>query len=279
VRGMLPSDRVAAILAESGWALEELMIALLPLAAVHAHVSGYAVAAVALGAPRADGPGNLYLGANFEFAHQILGFTVHAEQSAANSAWLNGEQDVVALAVNTAPCGICRQFLNELASDGSLKVIVSTTGAAVEPHAGLRLSRLLPDAFGPHDLKVRGGLMRPDHHQLTLKTADPLASAALAACNASYAPYTGTYAGIALRCAGGAIYSGRYAENAAYNPSLLAIQSAVASIRMQTAPSASLAVVEAVLVEHLVGRTSQREITRLILESVSPGATLTYCSV
>jgi cytidine deaminase len=220
----------------------------------------------------------LYLGANFEFANQALSFTIHAEQSAVNNAWLHDEQGIASLAVNAAPCGICRQFLNELTTDSTLKVIVSKSGGSVASHQALPLSSLLPDAFGPLDLGVQAGLMRAEDHQLRLNATDPIVLAALGACNTSYAPYTEVYAGVALRGADGMIYSGRYAENAAYNPSLLAIQSALASMNIQM-DTGSLSVMDAVLVERSRGPINQREVTRLILESINPGAKLTYYSV
>lgn len=42
------------------------------------------------------------------------GFTVHAEQSSIADAWMNGEEGIDLIAVTAAPCGYCRQFLNEL---------------------------------------------------------------------------------------------------------------------------------------------------------------------
>src|SRR6202008_4872975 len=121
-------------------------------------ISRYAVGAVALGLPHAGGPGNLYLGANFEFASQILGFTVHAEQSATNNAWAQGEHGIGILAVNAAPCGICRQFLNELTTHETLKVIVRKNVSSEDSYEAHTLPSLLPYAFGPGHLNVQGGL-------------------------------------------------------------------------------------------------------------------------
>ncbi len=118
--------------------------------------------------------------------------------------------------------------------------------------------------------------MRPEDHRLTLEDTDPLVQTALAAANSCYAPYTRSYAGIAFRSADRKIYPERYAENAAYNSSLLAFQSALAFMKMQLGVAASLEIVEAVLVEKSPERTSQREATRLLLESISPQARLTY---
>ncbi len=59
-----------------------------------------------------------------EFASQALSFTINAEQSAANNAWLHGEEGVQIVAVSAAPCGNCRQFLKELTTaDRSLRLI------------------------------------------------------------------------------------------------------------------------------------------------------------
>jgi cytidine deaminase len=276
-RGVLPSDEVTRVLAESGYGLEQLMIALLPLAAKHSHnpISRFAVGAVALGMPPAVGigEGSLYLGANFEFEQQVLSFSVHAEQSAVNNAWLNGEQGIRTLAVTSPPCGICRQFLAELPT--TLRVIVSENAAPDHPREA-HLSKLLPYAFGPKSLNKQGGLMQAEDHQLGLESHDDdLIQAALSACNSSYAPYTKAYAGVAL-LSQGKIYSGRYAENAAFNPSLLAIQSALAITKMQMSSSERLAISDVVLVERLAGQTSQRDATDLMLQSISPGTKLRY---
>lgn len=275
-RGILPSAGAAEIMAQTGCGIDQLMVALLPIAAACAHtpISNYAVGAVVLGLPRDGGPGHLYLGANFEFAGQILSFTVHAEQSAVNNAWIHGEHGIVLLAASSAPCGMCRQFLAELTTNRTLSIV--TPGGRGRPDAGAvqHLANLLPHAFGPDDLGVQGGMMRDEQQRFKLDTEDPLTLAALAACNASYAPYTGAHAGIALRDSSGTIHSGRYAENAAYNPSLLAVQSALASAALQSCRGESLPILDAVFVERSSGRTSQRATTQLIVEALAPGAKL-----
>lgn len=189
---------------------------LLPLAARYARppVSGFRVGAVALGLS-----GAVYVGANIEFPGQPLSATVHAEQSVVANAWMHGERGLSTLAVSAAPCGHCRQFLNELASPPAILL----PGRPPAP-----LSACLPDAFGPHDLGIAGGLMEPADHGLSIESADPLLRSALAAANASHAPYTGAHAGVALRTADGAVFQGRYAENAAFNPGLPPLQCAVA---------------------------------------------------
>ncbi|MCV5533519.1 cytidine deaminase, partial [Escherichia coli] len=63
---------------------------------------------------------------------------------------------------------------------------------------------------------------------LELQSEDPLWQAALAAARQSYAPYSQGYAAVALQFADGRIFSGRYAESAAFNPGLPPMQMACA---------------------------------------------------
>src|SRR5437870_5110463 len=76
--------------------------------------------------------------------------------------------------------------------------------------------------------RVGAGLMSPRANGLTLESSDPLVLEALAAAEASYAPYSRGFAGVALETASGAVHTGRYAENAAFNPSLSPLACALA---------------------------------------------------
>lgn len=198
------------------------VIALLPKAAALARppISNFKVGAIARGAS-----GKLYYGTNVEFAGEALSFTVHAEQSAVVNAWMNGETGIDLVATSAAPCGYCRQFLNELATAGDLTVVM--------PGESRKLAELLPSSFGPRDLGITGGLLQRDDHGLTLDEQDDLAQAALAAANLSYAPYSKSYAGVALRTRDGALVNGAYAENAAFNPSLSPLQAALSQLNLQ----------------------------------------------
>ena len=89
---------------------------------------------------------------------------------------------------------------------------------------------------------------------------------ALAAAEASYAPYSRAFAGMALETAGGAVYSGRYAENAAFNPSLTPLACAL-TLRV-LAGGAKDAVTRAVLVE-APSQVSQVGATAEALRAVS----------
>jgi cytidine deaminase len=253
---LAPAD-VKARAAAAGLDVEGLMTALLPWAASFANVpvSGFTVGAVALGRS-----GALYAGANLELAQMPLSASVHAEQAVVANAWLNGETGLVALAVTDPPCGHCRQFLNELEDAGRLRILVAEKTPAT-------LGELLPAAFGPANLGVGIRLLGAADHGLaaapsgndTLVAAAPaddeLAAAGLAAANASYAPYTRAYAGVALRLRDATVLTGRYAECAAYNPSLPALQAALVALALRRADAASI--VDAVLAE-VPGASSQR---------------------
>lgn len=198
------------------------VIALLPKAAALARppISNFKVGAVARGTS-----GKLYFGTNVEFAGEALSFTVHAEQSAVVNAWMSGETGIDLVGTSAAPCGYCRQFLNELVTAGELMVVM--------PGEARRLAELLPGSFGPRDLGITGGLLQRDDHGLAIDEEDEPARAALSAANLSYAPYSKSYAGVALRTKSGEIVRGAYAENAAFNPSLSPLQAALSQLNLR----------------------------------------------
>jgi cytidine deaminase len=219
--GVIPAGEVAALKTDAGGSLEQLMLALIPIAKQSAlpALSGFYVGAVAEGSS-----GALFFGANFEFDGCPVNQTVHAEQATVVNAAGHGETGIKRLAVSAAPCGYCRQFLYELVTAEDLTVIL-------EDSAPTKLTQYLPAAFGPGDLGVRAGMLsRQDH---PLRFADeasayiPGANAALSAARASYAPYTGAFAGAAVVTLDGAVYGAPYLENAAFNPSLSPMQAAI----------------------------------------------------
>jgi len=210
--GTVPAADADQLAAALGQTVPDVMLSLLPFASLYAipPISNFKVGAICQGATT----GNLYYGANIEFVGQALSFCVHAEQSAVTSAWIAGEEAIARLAVSAAPCGYCRQFLNELA--GAQNLTIEIPNRPPSP-----LAAFLPDAFGPTDLGITGGLLQPTANGLVLTgESDSVVAAALAAANMSYAPYSQGYAGVALETADGTIHAGPYAENAAFNPSM-----------------------------------------------------------
>jgi cytidine deaminase len=271
-------------LAEIGGAdMGTLMIQLLPVAAQFAiaPISNFQVGAVAQGMPT---PGtewaSLYLGANVEFTGEALTFGVHAEQSATTSAWLNSEVGLQSLAISAAPCGYCRQFLHEVVTEQDLDVLLPT--GLGDDYTVTALSALLPDAFGPRDVGVTGGLMDPEYqnHDLLLPgdCTDPLVLVALNSAKQSYAPYTRGFAGCAIETNDGFRYPGRYAENAAFNPSMSPLQSAITFMNMSRSYGSALELARAVLVES-PSKSGQRAASTTVLASFAPGVTLEYHEV
>jgi cytidine deaminase len=180
-----------------------------------APLSVFQVGAVAVGAS-----GRLFLGANLEFAAAPLSASLHAEQSALLNAWMHGERAIHTLAISTAPCGHCRQFLSELSNAATLTIYVKQTRTT--------LKNLYPMPFGAPRPAGHGLLDSP---ATELGHVHPLrgesAQRAFNAAQHSYVPYTGAAEGFAITCADGHSYSGRAAESCAFNPSIPAAISAL----------------------------------------------------
>jgi cytidine deaminase len=112
----------------------------------YAPYSNFPVGAAALG-----GSGRVYAGCNVENAS--YGLCNCAERTAVFSAIAAGEKTIKAVSVftptplPTAPCGACRQVINEFGPDAVVISVCDTKN-----RIDTRLSALLPAAFGPGDL-------------------------------------------------------------------------------------------------------------------------------
>jgi len=258
--GRIGAAEVQALCDRERKNVDELMIALLDLAKTYARppISKYYVGTVARGTS-----GNLYLGANIEFPGHSLGFSVHGEQAALSSAYMNGDGGVSAIAVTAAPCGHCRQFMNEL----SPEIDVLVQGKAPQ-----KLTTLLPAAFGPKDLGVTDLAFPVKEVDLRLPHApsDELTKAALDAARKSYAPYTNAHSGVAISTRTGRIFKGSYIENAAYNPGLPPLQTAL--VPLIFAGESYAAISDAVLVETEGAAISQKSVTEAVLSAIAAGA-------
>jgi len=258
--GKIDKDDAEYLAREMGTSSQQLMLNLVKIAKVYAKppISNFYVGAVSRGAN-----GNLYFGCNLEFPGQALSFCVHGEQSATMNAWMHGESAIDILAISAAPCGYCRQFLNELSGASDLNIIIP--GAPV-----LLLANLLPYAFGPGDLGITACLMDYQEHNLVLEYSsdEPVVLHALAAATTSYAPYSGNFAGIAILSKDGTVFTGRYAENAAFNPSMSPMQAALSQFNM--AARLYEEIERVVLVEVQCGTSSQKNATEDVLQSVAP---------
>lgn len=259
--GRIPATAVEALGKSENASLDELMLGLLPLAQSYsrAPISNFFVGVVGRGAS-----GSFYLGANIEIPGQCLGFAVHAEQSALSNAYMNSEQSVTSLAVvGGAPCGHCRQFMEELSPAGEILILVPN-----QPPA--KLASILPAAFGPAALGATQGALpiRKANLALTFGASDALTAAALDAACRAYAPYSKSPAGVAIRTTGGRIFQGCYIENVAFNPSLSPLQTAL--VQLIAAGQAYSAISAVTLVEVQGAKISQRAVTETVLAAIAP---------
>ena len=113
----------------------------------HSPYSGFRVGAALLGSN-----GRIFTGCNIEISTYAL--TLCAERTAVFKARSEGLRKFKAIAIVadakdlTPPCGACRQVLMDLCGDIDV-VLAGPRG----PAAVMRLSDLLPMAFGPGNLK------------------------------------------------------------------------------------------------------------------------------
>jgi cytidine deaminase len=258
--GRMEAAEVDALRSAQKLSVQELMMKLLPQAQSRAHppLSHYFVGAVALGAS-----GSLYFGQNIEIPGNMLGLAVHAEQSAIANAYMSDEAGVKAIAVTAAPCGHCRQFLSEVSLD--MSILMPNLPA-------MPLSDLLPRAFGPKDLGMKQGAfpVRRVNRALGSASKDELVLAAWKAACGAYSPYTNSPSGVALSTSSGRVFAGSYIENAAFNPSLPPLETALAGY-FAAGPDAGV-MERCVLVESPKGGISHEVTTKSVLAAIAPAA-------
>jgi len=96
--------------------------------------------------------GEMFAGCNVENAS--YGLSMCAERNAVFKAIANGSSKIVAVAIYTptrtpsSPCGACRQVINEFGARAEL-FSFDNDGNVLKS----RLTELLPEAFGPDNLK------------------------------------------------------------------------------------------------------------------------------
>jgi|TARA_B100000073_G_scaffold348274_1_gene366093 cytidine deaminase len=258
--------------------------------------SRFHVGAAAMGAS-----GRVYLGVNVEIHAVPLNHSIHAEQFSLVTAGANEERKILAIATTEAPCGHCRQFMNELRDAENLRCVTESWRWP--------LRELLPHAFGPMDLlspEDEGRLLLEDQGGVGTRWGDERATVAhgdglvgAMACSTpravvdvlgrdetwralargchralafSYAPYSRSRAGIAVRTTCGEEFLGWSLECAAYNPSMSPLQVVIARM---VAQGKDLSTIEyAVLSEFHDARVKYDCTVRLALAKIAPKAGL-----
>lgn len=258
---------------ECGMDTQELLTSLVEVAQQFSlsEVSQFKVGAAGLGSS-----GNIYLGANIEFPFQPINNTVHAEQFLVTNAFQHGEPRLLSIALSAAPCGHCRQFLNELVEGSRIRVNIPGVECVDPP---LTLHELLPHSFGPGDLDCDARLLDGvRQHVLTPLDVGPnggvsseereAVAAAVDAAERSYSPYTKSASGVALRLKDGTMVCGSYLETAAFNPSLPPIQAALIGMVVQGRQPKEID--SAVLVEIEHSAVQQAGQTKALLRQLAP---------
>jgi cytidine deaminase len=104
-----------------------------------------------VGAAVLTSTGLIFKGTNVENAS--YGLTCCADRIAIFKAISEGHKDLIAIAIVTKdgglPCGACRQVINEFNS--KMMVIIGDTNGNILKET--TIDQLLPDAFGPKNLK------------------------------------------------------------------------------------------------------------------------------
>lgn len=258
-KGILNTADITALCAQYKQPVEVILRACLPIAAKFAVVpiSHFFVGAIVVGYDK-HGDQHFYFGANVEFAQQALSLVVHAEQSAINNAWLNGAKKIAKIAISDAPCGYCRQFMNELADAQSFDILL--------PQQQFKLADLLPHSFGPQDLGNSYSLFNPAPQQHEFVVTDELDKTLLSYALAAYVPYSENYSAVKISTFENGNFYGCYAENAAYSPSLSPLQSAVSQLHL-----AGLAmtkdVVKGIELLQTQGKGNQLSVSQAVLAS------------
>ncbi|KAL1808841.1 hypothetical protein DCAR_0728365 [Daucus carota subsp. sativus] len=237
--------------------------------------SNYHVAAVGL-----SSDGRIFIGVNIEFPGVPLHHSIHAEQFLVTNHALHNSPRLLYIAVSSAPCGHCRQFLQELRQAGEIQILITS-----EPQKDViykPLLSLLPSPFGPTDLLDQQTPLILESHDNGLclmqnknlangvdQDCEKLKSLALEAANHSHAPYTHCPSGVALMDVNGNVFKGCYMESAAYNPSLGPVQAALVAF-IASAGASYHDIVAAVLVEKEEAAVRQEDTARLLLKMVAP---------
>lgn len=116
--------------------------------------SGFSVGAALL-----SKTGKIYTGCNMESAAYTP--SICAERTAFAKAISEGEREFIAIAIAGGkqgeppseacpPCGVCRQVMAEFCDPGSFRILLQEAGNA---YSGYTLEELLPQSFGPGNLK------------------------------------------------------------------------------------------------------------------------------
>ncbi|KAL4563831.1 hypothetical protein LXL04_027879 [Taraxacum kok-saghyz] len=292
LRYIIPASEAESMAKSKGLTVPQLLPSLVKSAQDLARtpISKFDVGVVGL-----SSDGRIFFGANIEFPGLPLHHSIHAEQFLiTNLAAHGGGPKLLNIAVSAAPCGHCRQFLQEIRGVSETQIVV--TDQPLQNPDYKSISSILPNPFGPFDLLDQKTPLVLEKHsnKLSLKDDDSsitqngnswnlsngyqelidkkeksLVTEALEAARGSHAPYSGCPSGVALMDCEGKVYKGCYMESAAYNPSMMPVQAALVAY-MVAGGGGYERIVAAVLVEKEEMVVRQEDTARLMLKYISP---------
>ncbi|GKA41438.1 cytidine deaminase 1-like protein [Tanacetum coccineum] len=142
---ILSSSQAQSLAKSQNKTLPDLLPSLVPQAQDLARppISKFHVGTVGL-----SSDGRVFFGANIEFPGLPLHHSIHAEQFLITNMSLHGGGPrLLYMAVSAAPCGHCRQFLQELRDVSSTMIMITNDNEGYRP-----IKDILPHPFGPFDL-------------------------------------------------------------------------------------------------------------------------------
>ncbi len=261
--GMLTAKQAEKLMQDKSISFKNLQDALLPVCDFYAiaPISNFLAGAIVQGEQQENGLGNLYFGANLEFENQALSLVVHAEQAAIHNAWHHGETKISGMTINAAPCGYCRQFINEIRNARSIPLNIAGQNCGLDD--------LLPNPFSPETLG--NDVMLFDETRQTVEFSEhnqqQISDALQNAIETSYAPYSKNLSACEIALENGQKFIGRYAENCAYSPSLSPVQAALSQMVMHGLNPTKQSITKVTLIE-LEGAANQIGVAKAVISSL-----------
>ncbi|KAJ6913981.1 hypothetical protein NC651_016283 [Populus alba x Populus x berolinensis] len=254
---VIEASEAESMAKQSGLTVLQLLPALVKSAQALARppISNYHVGAVGLGSS-----GRIFLGGNLEFPGLPLHHSVHAEQFLITNLTLNAEPSLEYVAVSAAPCGHCRQFLQEIRHAPDVQILITGDSTSNQSYKNDLANKQQFEPLSCDALLPNG----------VCASFEDLKNEALEAANKSHAPFTNCPSGVALMDCEGKVYRGSYMESAAYNPSIGPVQAALVAYVMGGRGGGYDRIVAAVLVEKQGAKVRQEQTARLLLKEISP---------
>lgn len=157
--------------------------------------------------------GYLILGSNIEFANSSLGQTIHAERTVMFLVHEAGKK-LARLYSSVTPCGVCRQWLNEIANAETLPITSRDLGGKLYT---VTLRDLLPSDFSPRHLG-QSGMLDGQLERWRVSEVDrkKLPEELVKAVERSYAPYSRAPQGAFIELKDGRRFTGSSIEEVSY---------------------------------------------------------------